>query len=536
MDKGVTQHLLIIGAGPAAVGAALAATERDDVRVTVIDVGGQLEEAHSASRSRMSLAAPDAWDTDDRRRIAQLPVDTGVKGLPEKRAYGSDFAFRNFGQRFGVVAAEGLNDAVVSGAYGGFSNVWGAQALPFTPATFDAWPISAEAMYESYERVLTAVPYAAEHDDLSELFPLVGHPSPLPQVSDRTSATLARYSARRAALAHHGILMGRARLAMDANACVRCGLCMTGCPYSLIYSASHTLDALRGQGAIEYRSGLLAHHVAETATGVVVAVKDIQTGRTSQVQGDRVALACGALGTTRLVLGSLGLFDQHSTVLESAQFMVPFFSRRAVADPTPLHDFTLNQFNMAMQFDGSSADLAFLHFYTYNPSFTEALPGVLKRTRTATARRELLRRLSVALGYVPSWASPTFSVTARATGRGDLPEMKIDGRAPSAFSVPMLRTVMVRLLAAAPHLDLWPIIPMVRLSAGAKSYHWGGTFPHTVNHAGDGSSDTLGRVGPWRRVHLVDASVFPTVPATTFTATIMANAHRITRAALREES
>jgi len=42
-------------------------------------------------------------------------------------------------------------------------------------------------------------------------------------------------------------------------------------------------------------------------------------------------------------------------------------------------------------------------------------------------------------------------------------------------------------------------------------------------------SDTLGRVHPWRNVHLVDASVFPTVSATTFTLTIMANAHRIAR-------
>ncbi len=32
-----------------------------------------------------------------------------------------------------------------------------------------------------------------------------------------------------------------------------------------------------------------------------------------------------------------------------------------------------------------------------------------------------------------------------------------------------------------------------------------------------------------RTFHLVDASVFPTVSATTFTLTIMANAHRIAR-------
>ena len=41
------------------------------------------------------------------------------------------------------------------------------------------------------------------------------------------------------------------------------------------------------------------------------------------------------------------------------------------------------------------------------------------------------------------------------------------------------------------------------------------------------SSDRLGRVGSWERIHLVDASVFPTVPAMTFGLTVMANAHRI---------
>ena len=40
-------------------------------------------------------------------------------------------------------------------------------------------------------------------------------------------------------------------------------------------------------------------------------------------------------------------------------------------------------------------------------------------------------------------------------------------------------------------------------------------------------TDRLGRLRRWTNIHLVDASVFPTVPATTFTLTIMANAHRI---------
>ena len=40
-------------------------------------------------------------------------------------------------------------------------------------------------------------------------------------------------------------------------------------------------------------------------------------------------------------------------------------------------------------------------------------------------------------------------------------------------------------------------------------------------------TDVFGRVQGWKRIHVVDASVFPSIPATTITLTAMANAHRI---------
>ena len=40
-------------------------------------------------------------------------------------------------------------------------------------------------------------------------------------------------------------------------------------------------------------------------------------------------------------------------------------------------------------------------------------------------------------------------------------------------------------------------------------------------------SDCLGRPHGWTRVHAVDATVLPSVPATTITFSVMANAHRI---------
>ena len=73
---------------------------------------------------------------------------------------------------------------------------------------------------------------------------------------------------------------------------------------------------------------------------------------------------------------------------------------------------------------------------------------------------------------------------------------------------------------------------MISVSAAAKSYHFGGSFPHGPTRTA-ATTDRLGRLAAWDNIHLVDASVFPNVPATTFTLTVMANAHRIASEAMR---
>ena len=42
-----------------------------------------------------------------------------------------------------------------------------------------------------------------------------------------------------------------------------------------------------------------------------------------------------------------------------------------------------------------------------------------------------------------------------------------------------------------------------------------------------GQSDRLGRPLGWERLHLIDATSLPAIPATTITYSVMANAHRI---------
>jgi ferredoxin len=519
---------LIIGSGAAAAGVALALSHRENLEITVIDIGLQLESDREQLIEDLASSSPDEWDRQLVELTSEQPVAARSSGIPEKRVFGSDYPFRNVGQLDGLTAVDGATAAVISSAYGGFSNVWGSQVMPFTSAAFESWPVNAATMRRHYEDILRHIPFAGEEDDLAVRFPLMRPPAPLPSMSPRSRSVLDAYGRHKSRLNDRGITIGKARLALDAEKCIRCGRCMTGCPYGLIYSAAQTFNALRHASRVTFNGGYLALKVIEEANRVTVISREIATGQIRLFEADRVFVTCGAMGTTRLVANSLGLFDVNLPMLESRQFVLPLLSLRATEDPRNKRDFTLNQFNMIVAPGGGSVDLSTIHFYTFNPAFINGLPSVLRTRSAQWLQVQLLRRLTVAFGYLPSWNSPRLRIHigSRCEQPG-LPDFNISGDSPPPGQSQMLRAVLLRLIQSARILDLYPVIPMLQLSAAGKSYHWGGSFPHMTDRPTIFSSDRLGRVGSWKRIHLADAAVFPSVPAMTYGLTVMANAHRI---------
>jgi ferredoxin len=528
---------LIIGSGAAAAGAALALSHRENLEIAVIDIGLQLENDREQLIEAMASSSPEEWDGKTIELTSKQPVASRKSGIPEKRIFGSDYPFRNVGQLDGLTTVNGSAASLISSAYGGFSNVWGSQIMPFTSTAFESWPANAATMQRHYEAILRYIPFAGEEDDLAARFPLMRAPAPLPPMSPRSLGVLDAYEKHRAKLNRRGITIGKARLALDAENCIRCGMCMTGCPYGLIYSAAQTFDTLRRTNRVAFNGGFLAVRITEQANRVTVVTKEIATGQIRLFEADRVFVACGAIGTTRLVANSLGLFNVDLPMLESRQFVLPLLSLRATEDPRNKRDFTLNQFNVIVAPDGDPVDLSTLHFYTFNPAFINGLPQVLRTRSAEWFQAQLLRRLTVAFGYLPSWNPPRLRIHIGSRCQQlELPDFHISSEAPPPGQRQMLRAVLLRLIQSARILDLYPVIPMLRLSAAGKSYHWGGSFPHMTDRPTIFSSDRLGCVGSWKRVHLVDAAVFPAVPAMTYGLTVMANAHRIASESLELSS
>ena len=215
----------------------------------------------------MSEHGPAGWSSSDVQTISRLAHLTKDQRLPEKRNFGSSFPFDDFGQLRGVRGDGDVNTNVISGAYGGFSNTWGAQTMVNSAASFEDWPFSRDDLEPDYRAILTTIPYAGEHDDLEEYFPLWGLADPLPPLSDNATRILDRYRRHRLQIRRRGVILGKSRLALNGSSCVSCGLCMTGCPYSYVYSASHTFDQLIASGRVEYFGGYVAEKVGEEGSG-----------------------------------------------------------------------------------------------------------------------------------------------------------------------------------------------------------------------------------------------------------------------------
>jgi choline dehydrogenase-like flavoprotein len=134
--------------------------------------------------------------------------------------------------------------------------------------------------------------------------------------------------------------------------------------------------------------------------------------------------------------------------------------------------------------------------------------------------RNLQERLLVAQGFLHSDQSSRIAVSLSKEGRLQL---QADV---AAASKPLVHRVVKKLFKQAWRLGAVPLPMMLKMAEPGRSFHSGGSFPMVPQPKGF-QTDLLGRVHGWQKIHAVDATIFPSIPATTITFSVMANAHRI---------
>ena len=89
---------------------------------------------------------------------------------------------------------------------------------------------------------------AGARDELESLFPFHAPPAEPARPSRQAEALLARLKANTGTLEAAGIRFGSSRLALrtegEDHACRYVGLCLSGCPYSAVWTATQLLESL----------------------------------------------------------------------------------------------------------------------------------------------------------------------------------------------------------------------------------------------------------------------------------------------------
>ena len=517
---------LVVGSGPAGVAASLALLERGR-SVTMLDVGREIEPAFAETPRKLARLAYDAWPPELYRRLAAItgPVS---KGFPMKTNFGSDFAYRAEPDLMPIETSGA--DILVSFARGGLSNLWGSNVFSFCAEDFRGWPFGAEALEPAYRAVLRHIPFsAAGGDDLETLLPLHADRLEPRLLSEQAAGVLRDLERHRGALHARGVVFGPSRLGLRTSpaehdpGCVRCGLCLHGCPYDLIYNSAHTLSTLEKHARFRYVGGVYVQRFRETASGVEVHGVRVADRAPARFEGARAFLGCGAFSTARLVLESLERFSVEATMLESQYFLMPMLHWRNTPGVAEERLQTLSQLCLRLRDPAVCVEDVHMLLYTYTRLYRAVLDATALRLVPPLARA-VLGRLLALQGYLHSDVSPRLALSLRRAGAGPHP-LSVTGRRHPG-TAPAIRRIESRLRSIGRYLRASPIPFMTKIAPPGKSYHVGGVFPMRRD-PGPLESDVLGRPLGLARVHAVDSSVFSTIPATNLTLTVMANAHRI---------
>jgi choline dehydrogenase-like flavoprotein len=517
--------IYIIGSGLSAMAAAVALVRRGR-RPMILDAGLRPDPVALTLKARLAAAEPDSWEANDLAPLRRTGL-VAANGIPRKLHFGSDFVFRD------VTDAMPLNirqaSMYRSFAAGGFSNVWGAVIQPLPERELRDWPITSEELSPHYAAVHALLSDVSESGSTGVGFPAEASAREL-HPSSQAQALYADLSASRHQLEGEGIRYDYAQLAVRATdrngqkGCRYCGLCLYGCPYDCRYSAASTLTRLISDGQVGYIPDVVVDKLSHDNGQARIEGRSLANGAPLTFWGRQVFVAAGLLETSRIILASLGLYDTTLQVRHSDIFTLPVVRYRAAGNVVREKLHTLCQIVAEIEDDTICSHPVHLQFYGYNDLYLQLMVrrlGWMARP-LAPALRVVAARLFVIFGYLHSNVSSSVKLTL--SGKGDAC-LHLEGQ-PNPQAWRISQAVARKLFKNRTYFHALPLILQPRLDLPGGGYHSGGTFPmrHMPKFL---ETDRWGSLPSFPNVHLIDASVLPTIPASPMAFTVMANAHRI---------
>jgi hypothetical protein len=430
------------------------------------------------------------------------------KLLAGKLLHGSDFPYRAFPH--GPAIKEEGSKTLTSYAQGGLSLVWGATMLPYCAADIKNWPIEFNQLKSGYEYVSQKIPLSSRKDALSEKYDNFSSQEPL-LASPRIDRIIQNLSSTRS----QDVLIGYSRLAvkvttLKSQGCFYCGQCLTGCPSDFIWHAPKIATSVL-VGYVENR----VISVKETSDGVSITSVNMDGKVQESGPYDKLFLGAGPIESFR-ILATSNLVSKTAVMKDSATFFIPILLSKSFNLP-PEKAFTLSQ--AFVRIEASSLPAAQIQLYEYSEDLIDRARKTLPFGRFIPSFifRWVLRRMVVGIGYLHSEASTAMKISLEENQDVRIFSDNLSIARHRKRTKPYIQTFG----KLSKKFGIRPLFLLTKFSRPGEGVHYGSWLP-----MGD-TADLLGRPVGVERIHVIDSSVLPSIPAGAITFTIMANAVRI---------